>query len=269
MGFNLMSRANNHATDWGVQGMRSTDRLLDEAGIVHAGTGETLAQARSPRIFNTKNGRVSLVATASRFEANSRAIDPLGEIPGRPGVSTLRTTRYAMVSPNQLDQLRQIRDSQPVGSIRASEIKSDEKNNVVTLLGAKYKASTELKDKIDFSFVMNERDRSGLISSIRQGKQISDFEVVSMHTHEPGNYSELPPDFMQTFAHQAIDNGADMFIGHGPHRLRGIEIYKGRPIFYSLANFIFTENNISPITRDQLEKMGVEPGKMTDAEFKE
>ena len=38
---------------------------------------------------------------------------------------------------------------------------------------------------------------------------------------------------------RAIDAGADMVIGSGPHVLRGIEIYKGKPIFYSLSNFIY------------------------------
>ena len=37
IGFDIMSRANNHATDWGLEGMRQTSRALDEAGIVHAG----------------------------------------------------------------------------------------------------------------------------------------------------------------------------------------------------------------------------------------
>jgi hypothetical protein len=42
-----------------------------------------------------------------------------------------------------------------------------------------------------------------------------------------------------SFAHAAIDAGADVFVSHGPHVLRGIEIYKGKPIFYSLGNFVF------------------------------
>src|SRR5262245_31707977 len=45
MGFNLVNRANNHTTDYGVEGMRQTDKLLDELAIVHAGTGENLAWA--------------------------------------------------------------------------------------------------------------------------------------------------------------------------------------------------------------------------------
>src|SRR5262249_36212549 len=97
IGFDMVARANNHATDWGVAGMRATDRMLTEAGIVHAGTGDTLAGARAPRFLTTPAGRVSLVSVASRFEAMSRAADPLGRVPGRPGVNALRTTRYVAV----------------------------------------------------------------------------------------------------------------------------------------------------------------------------
>ena len=39
------------------------------------------------------------------------------------------------------------------------------------------------------------------------------------------------------FAKAAIDAGADAFLGTGVHVLRGIEIYKGRPIFYGLGEF--------------------------------
>jgi len=48
MGFDMLSHANNHAMDWGYEGMRETQKYLDEAGIIYAGTGETLAQASAP-----------------------------------------------------------------------------------------------------------------------------------------------------------------------------------------------------------------------------
>ena len=41
-----------------------------------------------------------------------------------------------------------------------------------------------------------------------------------------------------------IDAGADLFVGHGPHVLRGIEIYKGAPILYSLGDFIFQNETL-------------------------
>jgi poly-gamma-glutamate synthesis protein (capsule biosynthesis protein) len=45
------------------------------------------------------------------------------------------------------------------------------------------------------------------------------------------------------FAHKLIDDGADMILGHHPHRVQGIEIYNGKPIFYSLGNFLFDQND--------------------------
>ena len=269
MGFNLVGRANNHTVDWGVAGMRATNQLLDDAGIVHAGTGENLAQARAPRVLSTTAGRVALVALASRFEANARAIDPLGEIPARPGLNSLRTTRYVRVSPERLAVLAKIRDAQPAGSVRRSVLASDAQAGVVTLFDTKYKADPDVGDGVAFTFAMDPRDRIEILRNVRQAKQAADFAIVSVHTHEPGNYSAEPPDFLPLLAHEAIDNGADAFIAHGPHRLRGIEIYRGKPIFYSLGNFLFMDNTQQPITRDEYEKDRVDPAAMTPAEFME
>jgi poly-gamma-glutamate capsule biosynthesis protein CapA/YwtB (metallophosphatase superfamily) len=270
MGFNLVGRANNHTTDWGVSGMRYTNDLLDKAGIVHAGTGDTLAEARAAQFLSVAAGRIALVSIASRFEANARAIDPLGQIPGRPGINALRTTRYVLVSPERLNALAKIRDAQPRGSVRKSVLESDAKTGTVTLFDTRYRARPDIADGgMDFSYAMDERDRKEIMRGIRQGKQTSDFAIATIHTHEPGNYSDAPPDFLPVLAREAIDNGADAFIGHGPHQLRGIEVYNGKPIFYSLGNFFFMDNTQQPITRDEFEKDKVDPGSMTEAEFME
>ncbi len=52
-------------------------------------------------------------------------------------------------------------------------------------------------------------------------------------------FEDQIPDFLTELAHKAIDNGADMFVAHGPHVLRGIEIYKGKPIFYGMGEFYY------------------------------
>lgn len=269
MGFNLMSRANNHATDWGVAGMRYTDALLDEAGIVHAGTGETLADARAGRILNAAAGRIALVSFASRFVAMSRAADPMGRVRGRPGLNALRTTRHVLVTREQFALLQKLHEAQPPGSVRASELAADRKNGTVTLFGTKYAPGAAGDGKIQFSFKMNAQDRAAILRSIRQAKQTADFAIAAMHTHEPGNYSAEPPDFMQIFAREAVENGADAVVGHGPHQLRGIEIYKRKPIFYSLGNFFFMENTQQPLTPDAYEKEGGDPMAMTEAQFLE
>ena len=76
------------------------------------------------------------------------------------------------------------------------------------------------------SMTVNERE---ILKSIRTAKQLSDFVIVTIHAHEPGNWSEQPADFLPKLAHAAIDAGADQFIGHGPHQVRGVEIYNGKP----------------------------------------
>ncbi|WP_458107708.1 CapA family protein [Arthrobacter sp. R3-55] len=266
MGFDLVARANNHTTDWGVAGMRYTDRLLTEAGIGHAGTGETLAAARAPEFLTVPAGRVSLVAAASRFQTGSRASDAAGRIPARPGLNALRTTRHAVVTAAELETLKVIRDAQPAGSIRRSILDADERNGTVTLFGAKYVAASAETPRGDFVFTVNPQDRRDILQNMKQGKQTSDFAISSLHTHEPGNYSETPPTFMQDIARDFIDHGADAFIGHGPHQLRGIEIYKGKPIFYSLGNFIFMENTQQPLLPEAFEKAHLDPADTTAAE---
>jgi poly-gamma-glutamate synthesis protein (capsule biosynthesis protein) len=73
---------------------------------------------------------------------------------------------------------------------------------------------------------------------------MADMVLVSFHCHENGATRDQPPEFLETFARACIEEGADAFIGHGPHVTRGIEIYNGRPIFYSLGNFIFQNETV-------------------------
>lgn len=271
LGFNLLSRANNHATDWGVEGMLDTDAVLDKVGIVHAGTGKNLSAARAPRFLGTAAGRVSLIALSSSFTPMEPAIDALDEVPGRPGINALHTTRYVLVPPERLAQLAQIRDMQPAGSVEQSVLEADKKNHTVTLFETKYQANSRpgAGNELAFSFKMNEQDRKEILKEVLQAKQTSDFVIVSNHNHQPGNFDSAPPDFMFQLAHDAIDKGADEFIGHGPHQLRGIEIYKGKPIFYSLGNFFFMDNSQSVVTREEYEKTHTDPTSLTKAEFME
>ena len=56
-----------------------------------------------------------------------------------------------------------------------------------------------------------------------------------------------------------IDAGADLVVGHGPHLLRGLELYKGKPIFYSLGNFIGQNELVAKIPADGYERFRAEP----------
>ena len=219
MGFDLVARANNHATDWGVAGMRSTDRLLTEAGIVHACTGDTLSDARSPRFLTTPAGRVSLVSFASRFEAMSRAADPFGRVPGRPGVNALRTTRHVGVPAGRLRELGRIRDALPPGSVRASVLEADRRDGTVTLFGTRYAANLgpgAHPDAVRFRFSVHEHDRREVLRAVRQATQTSDFTIATTHTHEPGNHSQEPPDFLPSMARASISRTESATSGSNP-----------------------------------------------------
>ncbi|MDQ3549197.1 MAG: CapA family protein, partial [Chloroflexota bacterium] len=85
----------------------------------------------------------------------------------------------------------------------------------------------------------NQKDLDGNAESVREAAQVSHLTLASIHAHEQGTAKDQPADFLIEFAHAMIDAGADMVIGHGPHLLRGMEIYQGKPIFYSVGNFIF------------------------------
>jgi poly-gamma-glutamate synthesis protein (capsule biosynthesis protein) len=260
LGFDLVSRANNHATDWGLEGMRLTSEALNDAGLVYAGVGEHRAAARAGRSVDTPKGRIALVSMASTFTPLSRSTPPVGEAPGRPGVNALRTTRYSLVTRDEMQMLRKIRDEQPAGSIRPAETDNPDE---LTLFGANYRVS----DRRGFTFRMDPIDRDEILKSIRATKQMTDFVIATIHAHEPGNWSEEPADFLPELAHAAIDAGADQFVGHGPHQLRGIEIYKGKPIFYSLGDFVFQLDLLEPVGMDLYEQFKMDPTQVTDADF--
>lgn len=265
MGFGLVSRANNHTTDWGVEGMRETDRALDEAGLVHAGTGENRAAARSARFLTVPSGRIGLVSMASSYTPLSAAMPALGEAPGRPGLNALRTKGYVIVTEEMLKDLRKIREAQPKGSIEAPPTEQKENPKELELFGIRYRLGKET----GFSFETDPIDLRENLKSIRQGKENSDFLGVTIHSHEPGNWSEEPADFLPSLAHQAVDSGADAFICHGPHQLRGIEVYRGKPIFYSLGNFFFQVSIQEPVAQDMYEMFEKDPASLTDYEFNE
>ncbi|MBQ6907354.1 MAG: CapA family protein, partial [Clostridia bacterium] len=70
---------------------------------------------------------------------------------------------------------------------------------------------------------------------------------------------ENVPEFLRAFAHKCIDSGAHAVIGHGPHLLRPVEIYKGLPIFYSLGDFLLQLENCEKVPYDYYIKHGLKP----------
>ncbi|QKC86851.1 CapA family protein [Mesorhizobium sp. NZP2077] len=259
MGFNIVSRANNHTLDWGVEGLRETSRALNDHGIVHAGAGENLAQAGAARFLETPRGRVALVSFAATFEPMARAGDPAGEAPGRPGLNPLRLAKSIVVSSEMLENLRRVRESLPWYA------PPPKKASCVAIQWPFGEVVFKAGEKPGYSFEPNAQDVDNILRNVRQGKQFGDFCIATNHGHEPGEFSREPADYEQAFARKLIDAGADVYINHGPHHVRGIEIYKGRPIFYALGNF-FNQDLRSPVGADMFDAHGKDPRVATDAE---
>jgi hypothetical protein len=123
--------------------------------------------------------------------------------------------------------------------------------NELFLFGSWYKVGENVGS---FTYTIDQRDLAGIMRSIRVGKQDSDFMVVAIHCHQNSfsyqaySHDNSTPDFLIELAHKSIDNGADIFVGHGIHTLRGVEIYKGKPIFYGVASFVRRERLAIEVT---------------------
>lgn len=238
LGVDMVSVANNHSTDWGPEGLLESRKLLDDAGLVHSGGGRTLQEARRAGILDTPKGKVALVSTASTFKANAGANDAIYDVPARPGISTLRLKKINLVNREQLIAIRKLATERaspraPAPAPDATEVVFGEQ-------------IYRLSDKGGLSYDMDLYDHAGLLKSVRDAKSASDLVVFTIHAHESttgmDDDTPAPPDFLVRLFHDAIDAGADVILGGGPHSLRGIEIYKGKPILYGMGVFFIKSN---------------------------
>lgn len=91
----------------------------------------------------------------------------------------------------------------------------------------------------------NKKDLQRILRYISEARRQADVVLVSHHVHEfRGIDKAVAADFSREFAHACIDAGVDAFLGHGPHILRGIEIYNSKPIFYSLGDFFIQNDSV-------------------------
>lgn len=253
MGFDIVGHANNHTTDWGVEGMAETLDLLDAAHLVHAGTGRNMTAARAPAYHDGTLGRVGLISATTSFTPMSPASDPLGKVPGRGGANTIRSTEIGLVSAADLATFARLTGT------KAGE--------AVKIKGREFRATATPAAPMKIEYDLNQKDVNANLLAVRQAKQNGNFVVFSLHNHEPGNASQIVANFAQPLAHQAIDAGADVYVGHGPHQLRGIEIYKGKPIFYSLGNFAMMNNSLDDLPADMYDQFGIASGSATAPEL--
>ncbi len=257
-GFNLFARANNHSMDWSFGGLLATDRELDARGMVHAGVGLNLALARSPAYLDTPAGRVALVSTSSTFPTGGHAGKQRADLPGRPGLNPLRFNVRYEVPEEELQNLRRM--SRDLGleetKERLAKMRGRPKEKNFTLGPLEFVPSPDGTHR-----VVTEPDRADLEGNLRaleEASRLADWVIYSVHSHEPHpNDPRAPADFFVTAAHRAVEAGADVVVGHGPHHMRAMEIYEGRPIFYSLGNFVFQNETVQWLPQEFYDNYGL------------
>ncbi len=80
-----------------------------------------------------------------------------------------------------------------------------------------------------------------IMEDVLKAREQADLLIVSLHWGKEESFDVLPEQI--EMAHRLIDSGVDIILGHHPHQFHGIEIYKGKPIVYSMGNFIFDQND--------------------------
>ncbi len=208
LGFNLLALADNHAFDLQVTGIQNTIRDADRRHLVHAGTGNTLAEAAAPAYLHTPNGTVALVASASGL------LGPMARATtARPGVNELRIEAGGV--PNEA--------TTDLPGAPANTPDADDAQRIL-------------------QSIREARRHADLVIVYQHNHVFGNKAFSTLFTE--GMPERLAPDeWLQKWTHAEIDAGADVIVMHGAPLLHGVQIYHGRPIFYDLGNFIY---NVPP-----------------------
>ncbi|MBA7622212.1 hypothetical protein ES703_29586 [subsurface metagenome] len=282
-GINILSCANNHAFDYGEGGLLANIHHLDAAGIPHAGTGRNLAEARRPAYLDTPGGRVAVLAAASPMTDGfyHQAGEQRPDCQGRPGTNPLGFKSTYVIDHQAMDELRRIGAAlgfeatkerrRNFGFFSASEVGVDSKKEY-SFLGQRFLVGEGFTTQTK----ANEKDVTANLRQVREARREADWVIATFHYHEMGGPSLLTARhgteltdcaaFVKDFAHQCIDEGADMVVGHGPHYALGMEFYKHKPIFYSLGTFVFQNETLRVFPAHAYSRFGLDHN-ATPADF--
>jgi poly-gamma-glutamate capsule biosynthesis protein CapA/YwtB (metallophosphatase superfamily) len=199
MGLTVVSFAHNHALDFGIPGMLQTLEVVEAAGVKAIGAGADLRAALAPAVTTYDGVRVAWIGFASTLPPGSAATHE------RPGLAPLRVRV-------RFEADASVMEEQP---------------------GTSPYVSTSVEPA----------DLEQAAAAVRDAHRRADVVAASIHWGVPPGWAApfqgLLADYQRPLAHALIEAGADVILGHHPHTLHGVEVYRGRPILYSLGNFVF------------------------------
>jgi poly-gamma-glutamate synthesis protein (capsule biosynthesis protein) len=241
-GFDLLAHANNHSFDYGSTGVVETHEHADRAGLVLAGSGGDLQEARAPRYVSRSGHTVGMVAMTSTYALYGRASRTRADAAGRPGLNPLAVhlRRPTVSVPARfMPMLR--RAAKRFGK-RFVELEGDGFELFARVLEG---SPAVFRDRWP-----KRADRDGNLAAIAEAARHADVVIASIHAHFQGRW-------LRKFAAEAIDHGADIVHVHGPHEVRGVEFHRGRPIFYSLGDFVYEAEYVPVQPSDAYDKRGL------------
>ena len=217
MGIDAVTLANNHMMDYGPAAMFDTLAACDLAQIPYCGAGPDLDRAIRPVLLKAGEKRVALISVSCTLPVESDAA------PGKPGIAPLR-----------------------IGSAFDVELVllAEQPGTVPTVR----------------SWAQPE-DLARLCDEIDQARREADLVIVSIHWGVPAYWLSpshgILAQYQQPVGRALIEAGADIICGHHSHSLHPIEVYQGKPIFYSLGNFLFDDLKIFMEPESVIVKLGV------------
>ena len=214
LGFDIVTLANNHMMDFGEVALYDTFGYLHERGLPYVGAGENLDAAWRAEVVAVGDTRVAFLGAASTLGTGSAATDE------RPGVAPIHVSEsYNIDFAGSMEQ---------PGS-------------------APYVFTRAWREDVERAMV-----------AIEAAREAADFVVLALHWGVPpfwrSRFQDGLADYQVEVGRALVDAGADVIVGHHPHSLQEVEVYRGKPIFYSLGNFVFHENrgpvSHTPISRN-------------------
>lgn len=278
MGFDVYGMANNHATDYGTDGLVKSMAELNRRGMAFAGVGRTLREARRPTYIQTGSKRVALISAGSSNARLAAAADPGENDHGRPGLAPLRLQRTHYVAQDRFTVLRDLLtetgvDVHASGTTAPGVFLPYPDRNIWSAPPAGGFALEGIHfapdDTSHIDFAILDRDVDALVDAVLEARRQADLVFVALHCHEgqDGTWNtDTPADFLRPLAHSLIDAGAHAILGSGPHMLRGVELYRGKPICYSLGNFIFQLETLDSLPLEVYDQAGL-PSTSNVADF--
>ncbi|MGH6960549.1 MAG: CapA family protein, partial [Dongiaceae bacterium] len=168
-----------------------------------------LAAALAPAVLPAGDARVAFLGMASTLPVGS------GAAPDRPGIAPVRVTTSYVVDGTGLDETPGIA---PFVETRAWPA-----------------------------------DIQAVTSAVTSAKRNADACIVGIHWGVPhgfvAQFQDLLATYQRPLARALVEAGADVIVGHHPHMLHGIEVIDGRPVFYSLGNFLFHSVTVGKFPR--------------------